>query len=52
MRVTMTRAATATHHCARSLGYNNLTDGGKDMSGVLKLAKAAKMSKLERFYAS
>ena len=26
---------------------NNLTDGGKDMSGVLKLAEAAKQSKLE-----
>ena len=48
MRVTMTH----TLHIMASLGYNNLTDGGKDMSGVLKLAKAAKMSKLERFYAS
>ena len=26
---------------------NNLTDGGKDLSGVLKLAEAAKQSKLE-----
>ena len=26
---------------------NNLTDGGKDLSGVLKLAKAAKQSKLK-----
>ena len=26
----------------RSLGRNNLTDGGKDLSGVLKLAEAAK----------
>ena len=32
----------------RSLGLNNLTDGGKDLSGVLKLAEAAKQSKLER----
>ena len=32
----------------RSLERNNLTDGGKDMSGVLKLAEAAKQSKLER----
>ena len=32
----------------RSLNGNNLTDGGKDMSGVLKLAEAAKQSKLER----
>ena len=32
----------------RSLEGNNLTDGGKDMSGVLKLAEAAKQSKLER----
>ena len=31
----------------RSLGGNNLTDGGKDLSGVLKLAEAAKQSKLE-----
>ena len=31
----------------RSLSHNNLTDGGKDMSGVLKLAEAAKQSKLE-----
>ena len=31
----------------RSLNDNNLTDGGKDMSGVLKLAEAAKQSKLE-----
>ena len=31
----------------RSLFRNNLTDGGKDLSGVLKLAKAAKQSKLE-----
>ena len=31
----------------RSLGSNNLTDGGKDLSGVLKLAEAAKQSKLE-----
>ena len=31
----------------RSLQCNNLTDGGKDMSGVLKLAEAAKQSKLE-----
>ena len=31
----------------RSLDSNNLTDGGKDMSGVLKLAEAAKQSKLE-----
>ena len=31
----------------RSLSGNNLTDGGKDMSGVLKLAEAAKQSKLE-----
>ena len=31
----------------RSLGENNLTDGGKDLSGVLKLAEAAKQSKLE-----
>ena len=31
----------------RSLWRNNLTDGGKDMSGVLKLAEAAKQSKLE-----
>ena len=32
----------------RSLFDNNLTDGGKDMSGVLKLAEAAKQSKLEK----
>ena len=32
----------------RSLGYNNLTDGGNDLSGVLKLAEAAKQSKLEK----
>ena len=32
----------------RSLNDNNLTDGGKDLSGVLKLAEAAKQSKLER----
>ena len=31
----------------RSLWGNNLTDGGKDLSGVLKLAEAAKQSKLE-----
>ena len=31
----------------RSLLSNNLTDGGKDLSGVLKLAEAAKQSKLE-----
>ena len=31
----------------RSLVNNNLTDGGKDLSGVLKLAEAAKQSKLE-----
>ena len=31
----------------RSLSHNDLTDGGKDMSGVLKLAEAAKQSKLE-----
>ena len=31
----------------RSLQGNNLTDGGKDLSGVLKLAEAAKQSKLE-----
>ena len=31
----------------RSLSFNNLTDGGKAMSGVLKLAGAAKQSKLE-----
>ena len=31
----------------RSLNDNNLTDGGKDLSGVLKLAEAAKQSKLE-----
>ena len=30
----------------RSLEGNNLTDGGKDLSGVLKLAEAAK-GKLE-----
>ena len=33
--------------CVRSLEGNNLTDGGKDLSGVLKLAEAAKQSKLE-----
>ena len=33
--------------CVRSLVGNNLTDGGKDLSGVLKLAEAAKQSKLE-----
>ena len=32
----------------RSLDSNNLTDGGKDLSGVLKLAEAAKQSKLEQ----
>ena len=32
----------------RRLQGNNLTDGGKDMSGVLKLAEAAKQSKLEK----
>ena len=31
----------------RRLTNNNLTDGGKDLSGVLKLAEAAKQSKLE-----
>ena len=31
----------------RSLRFNKLTDGGKDLSGVLKLAEAAKQSKLE-----
>ena len=31
----------------RSLENTNLTDGGKDLSGVLKLAEAAKQSKLE-----
>ena len=31
----------------RSLSFNNLTDGGKDLSGVLKLADAAKQSKLK-----
>ena len=31
----------------RRLKNNNLTDGGKDLSGVLKLAEAAKQSKLE-----
>ena len=31
----------------RSLAQNNLTDGGKDMSGVLKLAEAAN-GKLEK----
>ena len=34
----------------RSLGYNNLTDGGNDLSGVLKLAEAAKQSKLEQLW--
>ena len=34
--------------CVRSLNYNNLTDGGKDISGVLKLAEAAKQSKHEQ----
>ena len=34
--------------CVGSLKGNNLTDGGKDMSGVLKLAEAAKQSKLEK----
>ena len=32
----------------RRLRGNNLTNGGKDLSGVLKLAEAAKQSKLER----
>ena len=30
-----------------SLEYNNLTDNGEDMSGVLKLAKALPQSKLD-----
>ena len=34
----------------RSLDSNNLTDGGKDMSGVLKLAEAAKQSKLKSLW--
>ena len=34
----------------RSLQRNNLTDGGKDLSGVLKLAEAAKQSKLETLW--
>ena len=34
----------------RSLERNNLTDSGKDLSGVLKLAEAAKQSKLEELW--
>ena len=34
-------------HLPRSLSGNNITNYGRDMSAVLKLAEAAKQSKLE-----